>query len=127
MNDKSTDQTALRALPGDIINVVIKGVRVIGIHALTGTPTIVDDNGDEFPMPPQAAIERVAPAEWPPQPGDLWRRDDPGDVWFAVFDNYGRKLIMLPANPTRGLTAYEPDEVLTRGPLTLVHREEAAR
>lgn len=71
--------------PGDLVDVAIKGVRVVGTNALTGAPTIVDEHGNEYPMPPQAAITQVSPAGWPPQPGDLWRGHD-GRLWFAQVD-----------------------------------------
>lgn len=131
---------------GEIVDITIKGARVVNSYGTgigtpdgrrmdTGTVLVVkvdgpsrDDRSVAVNMAsPGVTVERAAPAEWPPRAGDLWRRDDLGDVWFAVFDNYGRQLMMIPANPTKGLTAYEPGEVLVGGPLTLVHREESDR
>lgn len=53
---------------GDTVNVTIERVKVVGMNALTGAPTIIDERGVEFPMPPQAAIEHAVPPEWPPRP-----------------------------------------------------------
>jgi len=43
--------------PGDIINVAIKGVRAVH-HPSARLVRIVDEHGDTYDMPPQAAIER---------------------------------------------------------------------
>lgn len=45
-------------MPGAIVDITIKGVPIIGLNALTGAPTITDEHGDEYPMPPQAAVTR---------------------------------------------------------------------
>jgi hypothetical protein len=123
-------------LPGEHVRASIDArVAAVGAEGHDGDVTatvqlaITGPDGREYVTTVPAgwsavAIERTAPKEWPPRPGDLWRRDEYSEVWFAVFDNYGRKLVMLPSNPAKGLTAYEPDKVLARGPLTLVHREE---
>ena len=112
-----------RIFPGDIVNVTIKGVRVIGVNALTGAPTIVDEHGDQWPMPPQAAVKLVAPAQWPPQHRDVWRDGD-GDLWIA------RVLLSTHDDRTRiemhgvGDDFFAADTMLAKyGPLTLVHRE----
>ena len=108
----------------EIVDITIKGVRVRH-QAADGIVTIFDEDERCFSMPPQAAITRVAPAEWPPQPGDLWRAkggelyfaadvhdsaetDDPEIVLVATFEDYRQ-------SPDRVSQLY--------GPLTLVHRE----
>jgi hypothetical protein len=70
------------------------------------------------------------PAEWPPQPGDLWRDSyprgghlpRPAELWFATSDtDKGVQFV--------GLTGHKDDPDRVRhayGPLTLVHREEAS-
>jgi hypothetical protein len=114
--------------PGDIINIVIKGVRVRH-QADDGVVTIWDDENRCFSMPPQAAIERVAPPEWPPRLGDLWRDRD-GDLWFAST-GYGpddEEYVDLRCVKAKPLQAWGPGSVWTvlgeYGPLTLVRREQ---
>lgn len=128
---------------GEIVDITIKGARVIGTNALNGAPTIVDEHGGEYPMPPQAAIERVAPAEWPPQVGDLWR-DRHGHLHFAAYyapdyddredsrgiDSDGVRVVLLPQCLSDGCDPghqmYRPETANQHnGPLTLVHREGA--
>lgn len=109
---------------GEIVDVTIKGVPVDAVHA-DGTPDIIAEDSDGlatvWALPPQAKVERVAPAEWPPELGDLWR-DRLGSVWFAL----GRRVLMVPGDPVGDLGGYEPDKVLAKvGPLALVHREGA--
>jgi hypothetical protein len=65
-------------------------------------------------------IERVAPAEWPPEPGDLWR-DRLGTLWFARHMG-GSQVSFVPTDG--GFDERTPALVLeTIGPLTFVHRE----
>lgn len=115
---------------GEIVDVTIKGVRVDDQHP-DGTVTIIADHSDggtaTWQMPPQAAIGRVAPAEWPPQPGDLWK-DEHGSFWFAFWGADACEVFMVPSDPARGeLNTPMPDRVLLMvGPLTLVHREDQA-
>lgn len=81
---------------------------------------------------PSVFVQRVAPPEWPPQQGDLWR-DRFGSVWFcslepARHDEWGplsgRELRMSPGDPSHSFSPMKPDKVLEKqGPLALVHRE----
>lgn len=110
---------------GEIVDITIKGVRIDDVNT-DGTVNIIAEHSDGGPatwgMPPQALVERVAPAGWPPQPGDLWR-DRVGEPWFA-FNDKGADLMVpaYPVNASRG--GRMPDTVLEKlGPLTLVHRE----
>lgn len=110
--------------PGEIVDIAIKGVRVLD-QRRDGTVVVrCDDNSpDGWRMPPQAAIVRVAPAEWPPRKGDLWR-DCEGELWLAFPYGFGGGEIRLTAGIGDTVTA---DWVLVEyGPLTLVHRESAA-
>jgi hypothetical protein len=73
---------------------------------------------------PGVTVERVAPAEWPPQPGDLWH-DRTQTSWFAadVADIGETDLpdIVLVSEDNHRLV---PDEVNQRyGPMTLEHRK----
>lgn len=115
--------------PGDIVNVTLRGVRVVGIKALTGeVSTIADEHDREYPVPPQAAVERIVTADWPPLAGDLWRElKNGGGLWFIFRD----PSVMNPSQS--GLRAREAngdrwtddahDLLRDCAPLELVHRE----
>lgn len=122
--------------PGDIVRIVIENARVTEIcrHGDGNGDdlrfTYEAKDGDQWPsavwaQAPGVFVERVAPAEWPPKPGDLWR-DRLGSVWFAFFGLDAREVFFIPADPVSGpLTTPSPSLVLEKsGPLTLVHREE---
>ena len=108
--------------PGDFVNVTIRGVRVDdqnpdgGVTIVTQYTT--DGRSAFWPMPPQAAVERIAPALWPPCQGDLWR-DGRQRLWLAV-EGTDEKLVMVCAD---GGATRQPDELLMTGSVQLVHSE----
>lgn len=105
--------------PGEIVNVVIKGVRNVG-HPSDQLRKIVDEHGDTYPMPPQAAITRVAPSLWPPCTGDLWR-DGHEALWLACEMNGDPgALRMVCANTGE---TQSPEHLLKSGSVEIVHRE----
>ncbi|MGI5418689.1 hypothetical protein [Actinomadura luteofluorescens] len=118
-----------RLKPGEYVDVAIKGVRVVeqDEHGCVTVRADAHDGGPaHWPMPPQAAVSRVAPAEWPPRAGDLWR-DRHGVVWFAadVHDieetDVPEIVLVYPHEDFR----QAPDVCNQQaGPLTLVHRED---
>lgn len=122
--------------PGEIVDITIRGARVLanGTDDL-GRPFLEFTHGEQNVLAAverddhAVTIERVTPAEWPPQPGDLWRDSD-GDVWFAyglVFDGDGLKALRC-ANGAKVLGPWGSDDVNQQyGPLVLVHREDGAR
>ena len=68
-------------------------------------------------------VEHAAPAEWPPQPGDLWRDCD-GDVWLVCMVGDG-EVFGLTMICAAGAADRSPEQLAERfGPLTLVHRED---
>ncbi|NUR25552.1 MAG: hypothetical protein HOV83_06835 [Catenulispora sp.] len=113
--------------PDEIFDITIKGARVISV-AHNGWVRFDVPGGPRHEIAPYSdafTVERVAPAEWPPQPGDLWR-DRNGSTWFAFYGLEAREVFMIPRDPVRGpLVTPTPDDVMTNvGPLSLVHREE---
>lgn len=64
--------------------------------------------------------EQVAPAEWPPQPGDVWS-DGTGQVWFFYLSEHDNSLSIR--NATGGYVPDYPQEHLLHiGGLRLRHR-----
>jgi hypothetical protein len=148
--------------PGEIVDITIKGACVTncyptahedadGTRTDTGTVLVVSLDGarrDDRSVAvniatPGVTVERVAPAEWPPRAGDLWR-DRHGHLHFAAYyapdycdredsrgiDSVGVRVVLLPQGLSDGCVPgqqmYRPETAnQDNGPLTLVHREEA--
>lgn len=111
--------------PGDLIDVTIKGAHVQSAGSYWVT-FWVDESSNLHSVhtdAPGVTVEHVAPAEWPPQPGDLWR-DNGDELWFVV-QLAPDDIAMLPSYPvSSSKRGVKPDRVRsTVGPLTLVHRE----
>jgi hypothetical protein len=118
--------------PGDIVDITIRArvVEMIPGGALRFTfrqpehfnaapyPHVIATNS------PDLTFELVAPAEWPPQPGDLWR-DKHGELWFIHCDPPDGLLMARTADGER----WTPDAsrlIEDNGPLTLAYREPVA-
>lgn len=102
--------------PGEIVDIAIRNVRYVStnewFHTVEGT------EGPTFQvLVNQSVLTRVAPKEWPPQPGDVWTDRD-GDGWFT-FNNASGDIQFIAASGGR----YGEDNLLkTLGPLRLVRR-----
>ncbi len=119
--------------PGEIVDVTIRGARIMeprpGLdHILTlayaqAEPGVWATISLTRPADDTVTIERVAPAEWPPQPGDLWR-DRVGELWFVHHAPHQPKGPLW-GRTTGGARWTDIAEWLAKdnGPLTLVHRE----
>lgn len=104
--------------PGEIVDITIKGVRIAQQRA-DGRVEIRDEFDDPYAMPPQAAVERVAPEWWPPRPSDLLRNTSTGRFWFAVAIGSNVNLYNDRADQIDPQQAWEQRHLLT-----LVHRED---
>ncbi|WP_242890163.1 hypothetical protein [Actinomadura litoris] len=146
--------------PGEIVDIHIKGARVVnsfgtsrgnvdGLIQDTGTVLVFAMDGALYKDTshtvnmgdPGVTVERVAPAEWPPRPRDVWGTDD-GGRWFAArymgdFDDSkdfegcnseGWRVVLIPLDvgPYGDAREGHPDEVrqLAGRPMFLVHRED---
>lgn len=116
--------------PNELVDITIKGVRVFDVDRAGCVGIEAELPGTTIPgyykMPPQAAITRVAPPNWPPQQGDQWR-DRHGDLWDALYRHDEAPFIELePADGRRGTPLVDRNEWVRRelGPLTLVHRKQ---
>lgn len=78
--------------PGALINVTIRDLRMGERSNIRVTAETSD--GELWVLPPTAEIERVAPPEWPPQPGDIWTRGDGGRRYFAYQGNGVMRLML---------------------------------
>lgn len=127
--------------PGEVVDITIKGARVLN-HDTHGVLVFrYASDGEQssarliYPDAEGVTVERVAPAEWPPQPGDLWRGpklDDPYGpdpiIWFARrdrnIDGGDDKLELVPADGDLSYVSTDPESVRRDfGPLALVRRE----
>ncbi|MUN41486.1 hypothetical protein [Actinomadura litoris] len=114
--------------PGEIVDILIKGVRIAeqdqhGCVTITAKDCF-DGKHASWRVPPQAAVTRVASADWPPRAGDVWH-DRNEAAWFAFTALNGPEILMIPGDSKRDpLTTPPPHVVLDAvGPMTLVYRE----
>jgi hypothetical protein len=117
---------------GELVDITIRCARVVPaavdpdampyIKVHVGTEEFLM----EIPVSSLAVtVERVAPAEWPPVAGDLWR-DARGGLWFAhvVLTRGGQREMRLQPHHESDDGYWTPWRLLAeRGPLALVHRE----
>ncbi|MER7002243.1 hypothetical protein ABT297_04230 [Dactylosporangium sp. NPDC000555] len=69
---------------GELVNLEFRAVPVVRFDERHLTCALPEDGG-QLVMPldhPGLTVTRVAPREWPPQPGDIWE-DARGEQWFA--------------------------------------------
>jgi hypothetical protein len=124
---------------GDLVDITIKGARV-GIKGVDSDPRRLyvdlgpwDDGvnkggewGMTFPTTVEGVtVKRVAPAEWPPRPGDLWR-DKHNALWFARVAHPEGGLRMVTADGLRWSDGHE-GQLVDNGPWALVYREAGDR
>lgn len=121
---------------GELVDIAIRGVRIVSINTPYDDPASItvglpntDDRLTLLVPWNGVTVERVAPAEWPPLPGDLWRDSD-GGLWMMQrrvhIGEYGNRTerAMVAADAD----SYSSSELVERflerhGPLELVHRE----
>lgn len=112
---------------GEIVDITIKGARFVSTYE--HFTRWQDGDGVVFSVTGQALITRVAPADWPPQLGDLWR-DREGDLWFGFpgFERDGGPYVNLRSSRDKSLDGWGAEVahyvIAKFGPLTLVHREK---
>ena len=124
---------------GDLVDVVIRGARVYSPRDQEADPgtdfvtvEITTHDGSTqlvgIPEAPGVTVKRTAPAEWPPQPGDLWR-DKHGALWFVYVvprvEGEAPDLYMRTAVGFRWSAGFD-GQLADNGPWALVHREPAA-
>lgn len=114
--------------PGDLVNVTIRGARVVSddgfrLNVRYGIGPDGDFSG-AVQLPSDAAglsVDRSAPAEWPPIAGDLWR-DRHGDLWFAFTVPTDEIVRMRTATGGRWADGVDR-QIEDNGPWALVRRE----
>lgn len=107
--------------PGELVNVRADGARVMddtaswaaGQKVVRLGPVLVDLTDATV------VVERVAPKEWPPQPGDKWTDRD-GHDWLAVRSSRMERVILVAVNNLD--ERLWPQELLDAGRPTLAHR-----
>lgn len=119
---------------GEYVDIAIKGARIYEVDALTGVHRAETENGaiiSWLAADTRVEVVRVAPAEWPPRPGDLWRDRD-GALWawrrYTYHDGEYRidSEDFISLDGKRCQWGDQADDVLRDfGPLQLVRREQA--
>jgi hypothetical protein len=110
---------------GELVTIQIKSARVAafipGDHATVGEITVemgVHNIEAVVPLAYGVTVERVAPAEWPPQIGDIWTDRD-GSEWVAD-DTDGETILMRRLGGGGSTDAL--DVLDMHGPMTLIRR-----
>lgn len=123
---------------GDRVRVIVEGTVQVAYadrRADYGTVTITYPTEHEqaarltvYENAEAVRIEHIAPAAWPPRPGDLWRDRD-GELWFFHAHANDKKQII--GRTADGLRWYSADKssdfgglIDTNSPWTLVRRED---
>lgn len=109
-----------RFQPGELIDLTIRGARVSDKH-VQDKYLFLSVGEETFHLPvrllARANVQRVAPAEWPPQVGDVWE-DATGVQWFTRY---------YEGEPYFVSTAGGHDDASgvldSVGPMTLVYRK----
>lgn len=104
---------------GELVDVTMRGVRVAAVVPVAGTTVLrlrMDEDEIDLALVTGITVTRVAPAEWPPQIGDVWD-DAHGGSWWTRY-NDGEPYLQ---SETGGVD--EPTWVLERyGPMKLAYR-----
>lgn len=116
---------------GEVVDISIRGARVVNTYpehhsGVQVANTLVVKYGADSTrslavntLNPEVTVTRVAPKEWPPQPGDVWRNEH-GVKLFATEPFEGQTDL----RSTRGDVFEKPETALEHlGPLKLVYRE----
>lgn len=111
--------------PDELVNITIKGARYIADHGDRMGFDVPDSDMRIWLPAISAIIERVAPAQWPPQSGDVWQ-DRNGGQWFAYETRDGGTpeiaMMISVAESDRTPRHSLPDKVLReKGPMKLLY------
>jgi hypothetical protein len=112
---------------GELLRIVIDGARFAALTATLDVTLIHPQTGIKLGIRlpwgwDAVTVERVAPPEWPPRPGDLWQ-DRNGCSWFAadIHDIEATddvEIVLI----SEGNQRLFPDDVNQRyGPMARVH------
>lgn len=111
---------------GELVTVQIRNARVVsfhpGNHAAVGEVTVAmgfHNIEAAVPLAYGVTLDRVAPAEWPPQLGDIWSDRD-GTEWAAGASD-GETVVMWRIGG-KGAGVDALDVLQDRGPVRLVRR-----
>lgn len=117
---------------GEYVDILIKNARIFDVVE-SGNILVETDNGSVLTWKPndhQVQAARVAPVEWPPRHGDLWRdRDDKLWVWRSYYTAYNSEYSSTEVEEFVSLDGKRPhfggdaaDVLRDFGPMALVHR-----
>jgi hypothetical protein len=116
---------------GELVDITIRGARVLpcdvdGVLAAEYTIRLPAHEGawrrvSVCTESDSVTVERVAPAEWPPRIGDLWR-DRADNLWFGTPNSHNEDLWLIGST---GQGDHASSLLRNNGPLALVLREPA--
>lgn len=141
---------------GELVDITVRGVRVVNSYPETrltedgpATRSMLvvrhaDHQGQSIAVDvtnPSVTVERVAPADWPPQPGDawhVWRRYSDGsdatrETWLASVErdrdwrpgDEMPPIVLIPARRPNMAGGYiYPEDLLRIGQPSLAYRDE---
>lgn len=104
---------------GELVDVVIKGARIVEADA-TGVMVEAKDMDAMWLDLSAVTVTRVAPKEWPPRSGDVWRGVG-GERFFARATDDDD--VILLSERTHGGNAWPNEMLASYGPAELVWRE----
>jgi hypothetical protein len=116
---------ALEYKPGEVVDITITAARLSTSHAqppaVDHLGVFVDERYLRIPLGASVAITRCVPAEGMPKPGEVWETCDGRRVFVVEqrdrYDNTHIRFI-------DGTNSFHLEDLLGRGPLTPIWREE---
>ncbi len=116
--------------PGDVVDITIRNARIVDV---TGDKVRYQTPARDAPVVhivhlgpdwPLVTATRVAPAEWPPRAGDVWR-DRSGGTWHALqhLPKHGGVRLFATTGSAQAVP-WEPARILAdHGPMEIAFRE----
>ncbi len=130
---------------GELVDIQLRRAKVVAVVRDTAADAaphsvVIDYTGDEATCKlvidvtaPRVTVQRVAPAAWPPQPGDLWRSAPTqwhpnGLLWLACdnTDDDGVSDSYVPLRSQTGVYGAANDVLEIHGPMVLERRESTS-
>ncbi|HEY4377531.1 MAG TPA: hypothetical protein VGM93_10240 [Acidimicrobiales bacterium] len=111
---------------GEVVDITIRGARVDGMRGGEWLEILYGATGHECSGEVHLGahgltVTRTAPAEWPPQPGDIWEDKD-GDEWAAALQWGGEDVVLFSTDVSGSIWTDFEKMATEAGPLKLIRR-----